>query len=177
MCKLVCEARLKYTWWLLQLFVAAIFLTHTALHLHRLIMYFMTSKIGLAGGRFSKPATSDPQWKPRRNYINKIKYSAFQKSIMIDVTLTNTRYWEITYQCKWRYRYLHSLVHFHCLFGILLVLQIHSPYKLVAREILGWKNSESISSRCLKHIQLIIDWIIMILSTILMVNFIYTSWQ
>ena len=158
MCKFVCEVLLNYTWWFLQLFVAAIFLTHTTLHLHRLIMYFMTSNIGLAGRIFSKNAISDPQWKSRSNYINKIKYSAFQKIMRIHQKfVTNTRYWENTYQYRWRYRYLHSLVHFHCLFGILLVLQTHPHYNLVARQTLGRKNSESISSRCLKHIQLIID--------------------
>ena len=144
MCKFVCEVLLNYTWWFLQLFVAAIFLTHTTLHLHRLIMYFMTSKIGLAGRIFSKNAISDPQWKSRSNYINKIKHSAFQK--IIRKTVTNTRYWENTYQYRWRYRYLHSLVHFHCLFGILLVLQIHPHYNLGARQTLGRKNSDSISS-------------------------------
>ena len=151
---------LNYTWRFLQLFVAAIFLTHTTLHLHRLIMYLMTSNIGLAGRIFSKNAISDPQWEPRSNYINKMKYSAFQKSILCvtqEKTVTSTRYWENTYQCRWLYRYLHNWLHFHCLFDILLVLQTHWHYKLVAREILGRKNSESISSRCLKHIQLIID--------------------
>ena len=83
-CKFVCEVLLKYTWRFHQLFVAAIFLTHTTLHLHRLIMYFMTSNIGLAGRIFSKNAISDPQWEPRSNYINKMKYSAFQISILID---------------------------------------------------------------------------------------------
>ena len=70
-CKFVCEVLLNYTWRFRQLFVAAIFLTHTTLHLHRLIINFMTSKIGLAGRMFSKTATSDPQWEPISNYINR----------------------------------------------------------------------------------------------------------
>ena len=147
--KFICEVLLNYTWWFLQLFVAAIFLTHTPLHLHRLIMYFMTSNIGLAGRIFSKNAISDPQWEPRSNYIKKWNIPHFKKVFWLishPKIVTNTRYWEITYECRWRYRYLHSLVHFHCLFGILLVLQIHPHYNLGARQTLGRKNSDSISS-------------------------------
>ena len=135
MCKFICEVLLNYTWWFLQLFVAAIFLTHTTLHLHRLIMYFMTSNIGLAGRIFSKNAISDPQWKPGSNYINKKHFKkVFQEmKWKKGKTGSNTRYREITYQCRWRYRYLHSVVHFHCLFGILLALQTLPHYNLVAR--------------------------------------------
>ena len=68
-CKFECEVFLDYTWRFLQLFVAAIFLTHTTLQFHRLITYFMTSKIGFSGGVFNKYTTSDPQWKPQPNYI------------------------------------------------------------------------------------------------------------